>query len=200
MTYNKLVIRRLPPSMSEAEFLKHVSPLPDHDYFCFFEANTNLGSDAYSRAYINFVRPDDMSIFREQFDNYVFVDKNGHEYPAVVEQSFWHKTPKDGPFRSASLVAADDGDSKDEQQIVPTGLEDDPDFIEFVLKIRGPKSKNKQSPIQKLETNLDAITNMSNTGESSSAQGKDKSKRIVAPLVGYVNQKRLAKVAKKGRG
>lgn len=189
---NKLVIRRLPPSMSEMEFLKHVSPLPEHDYFCFFEANTSLGSHAYSRAYINFVKSNDMSIFREQFDNYVFVDKNGHEYPAIVEQSFWHKSPKYGPFRNAMLVS-DEAESR-------TGLEEDPDFIEFVEKIRGPKRKSKQSPIQALETNLDAITNTSNTSGTSNANNKDKSKRIVTPLVGYVNQKRLAKSAKKGRG
>lgn len=197
---NKLVIRRLPPSMSEVDFLKHVSPLPEHDYFCFFEANTNLGSHAYSRAYINFIKPNDMSIFREQFDNYVFVDKNGHEYPAIVEQSFWHKSPECGPFRNASLSVSDSDDFKCQQQ-QETGLEEDQDFIEFVEKIRGPKRRSKQSPIQTLETNLDAITNTSsNGGGASNANNKDKSKRIVTPLVGYVNQKRLAKSTKKGRG
>uniref|UniRef100_A0A6G1SHP5 Regulator of nonsense transcripts 3A n=1 Tax=Aceria tosichella TaxID=561515 RepID=A0A6G1SHP5_9ACAR len=195
---NKLVIRRLPPSMSEVEFLKHVSPLPEHDYFCYFEANTNLGSHAYSRAYINFVKPNDMSIFREQFDNYVFVDKNGHEYPAVVEQSFWHKSPNYGPFRNAMLVT-EEGESRSQKE-TSTGLDEDQDFIEFVEKIGGHKRKSKQSPIQTLETNLDAITNTSNASGTSSANNRDKSKRIVTPLVGYVNQKRLAKSAKKGRG
>jgi hypothetical protein len=198
---NKLVIRRLPPSMSEVEFLKHVSPLPEHDYFCFFEANLNLGSHAYSRAYINFVNQDDMLIFREQFDNYVFVDKNGHEYPAVVEQSFWHKSPKSGPFSNASLVTNGDADPRDQEDTL-NGLEDDQEFIDFVQKIHESKRKSKQSPIQTLETNLDAITNTSNaSGTSANANNSnDKSKRIVTPLVGYVNQKRLAKTAKKGRG
>ena len=29
----KVVVRRLPPSMTEEEFLDQVSPIPDHDYF-----------------------------------------------------------------------------------------------------------------------------------------------------------------------
>ena len=28
----KIVVRRLPPSMTEEEFLDQVSPIPDHDY------------------------------------------------------------------------------------------------------------------------------------------------------------------------
>jgi hypothetical protein len=142
-----------------------------------------------------------MSIFREQFDNYVFVDKNGHEYPAIVEQSFWHKSPKNGPFRNASKVIDEAESRADQQQETLTGLEDDQDFIDFVQKIRGPKRKNKQSPIQTLETNLDAITNTSNAGgRIANTNHKDKSKRIVTPLVGYVNQKRLAKASRKGKG
>ena len=31
----KIVVRRLPPSMTEEEFLNQVSPLPDHDYIRF---------------------------------------------------------------------------------------------------------------------------------------------------------------------
>ena len=31
----KIVVRRLPPSMTEEEFLNQVSPIPDHDYIRF---------------------------------------------------------------------------------------------------------------------------------------------------------------------
>jgi regulator of nonsense transcripts 3 len=31
----KIVVRRLPPSMTEEEFLDQVSPIPDHDYIRF---------------------------------------------------------------------------------------------------------------------------------------------------------------------
>lgn len=190
-THNKLVIRRLPPSMSEEEFVRQVSPLPEHDYFCFFEANPNLGSHAYSRAYINFLDSDSMTIFREQFDNYVFVDKNGHEYPALVEQSFWNKSPSNGPFRRAALSTSTSS-NQEEQTSSVNGLEDDGDFLDFVHRVKGPKRKSQQSPIQTLETNLDAITN------ESKSVSKDKSKKVT-PLVGYVNKKRMAKGGKRGR-
>ena len=38
----QIVVRRLPPSMKEKEFLESVSPLPDHDHFDFFEADQTL--------------------------------------------------------------------------------------------------------------------------------------------------------------
>lgn len=124
MSFNKLVIRRLPPSMSEDDFLKQISPLPRHDYFCFFEANSGLGPHSFSRAYINFLDLNDMSMFRERFDNYVFLDQDGHEYPAVVEQSLWHKSPKNGPFFKSDnaiddsetpIIATDDSTTNRQQ-------------------------------------------------------------------------------------
>lgn len=157
MSYNKLVIRRLPPTLSEEEFLKQVSPLPKHDYFCFFVANSGLGQHCYSRAYINFVDPNDMSVFRERFDNYVFLDKDGNEYPAVVEQSLWHKSPNSGPFykspdeigqdtngqsdwKPISGDAVESGDSDNNQNSLKLiFLDEDPEFMKFVERINSQK-------------------------------------------------------------
>ncbi|XP_067206802.1 regulator of nonsense transcripts 3A isoform X2 [Linepithema humile] len=90
----KVVIRRLPPSMTQDQFLEQVSPLPDHDYLYFVKADMSLGQFAYSRAYINFVEQQDIFMFREKFDNYVFVDSKGMEYPAVVEFAPFQRLPK----------------------------------------------------------------------------------------------------------
>ena len=133
MPDNKLVIRRLPPSMNEDDFLKQVSPLPKHDYFCFFEASSGLGIHSYSRAYINILDSNDMSVFRERFDNYVFLDKDGHEYPAVVEQSLWHKSPKSGPFCGTETSEVD-------EPSCGSLIEQDSDFIEFVEKLQAQKN------------------------------------------------------------
>lgn len=211
MTNNKLVIRRLPPSMSEDEFLRQVSPLPEHDYLCFLEANTNLGAHSFSRAYINFIESDDMITFRERFDNYIFLDKDGHEYPAVVEQSFWHKSPKDGPFytrRSENRPLLSEGSASGSPTSKPScnddatettkttlGIEQDPDFIEFMEKHKASKKRNQQSPIQALESNLDELTNASN---SNSANDKGGSK-VMTPLMSYVNQRRIQKNNKRNR-
>ncbi|XP_015114241.1 regulator of nonsense transcripts 3A [Diachasma alloeum] len=90
----KVVIRRLPPSMTQAQFIEQVSPLPDHDYLHFVKADMSLGQHAFCRAYINFTDQKDIFMFREKFDNYVFVDGKGTEYPAVVEFAPFQRLPK----------------------------------------------------------------------------------------------------------
>jgi regulator of nonsense transcripts 3 len=88
------VIRRLPPTMTQDQFLEQVSPLPEHDYMYFVKADMSLGQFAFSRAYINFMEQQDIFMFREKFDNYVFVDSKGVEYPAVVEFAPFQRLPK----------------------------------------------------------------------------------------------------------
>jgi len=88
------VIRRLPPSWTAETFLEHVSPLPDHDYFHFVPGELNLGINAFSHAYVNFIGRKDVRIFSEKFDGYVFIDERGSEYPAVVEFAPFVKIPK----------------------------------------------------------------------------------------------------------
>lgn len=90
----KVVIRRLPPTMTQDQFLEQVSPLPEHDYLYFVKADMSLGQFAFSRAYINFLEQQDIFMFREKFDNYVFVDAKGTEYPAVVEFASFQRLPK----------------------------------------------------------------------------------------------------------
>ena len=58
-------------------FVEQVSPLPDHDYLGFVPADPGLAPHAFSRAYINFSKLDDIITFRDRFDGYVFVDKQG---------------------------------------------------------------------------------------------------------------------------
>ncbi|XP_018340910.1 PREDICTED: regulator of nonsense transcripts 3B-like isoform X2 [Trachymyrmex septentrionalis] len=90
----KVVIRRLPPSMTQDQFLEQVSPLPVHDYLYFVKADMSLGQFSFSRAYINFMEQQDIFMFREKFDNYVFLDSKGVEYPAVVEFAPFQRLPK----------------------------------------------------------------------------------------------------------
>ncbi|XP_058801801.1 regulator of nonsense transcripts 3A isoform X2 [Phymastichus coffea] len=90
----KVVIRRLPPTMTQDQFFEQVSPLSEYDYLYFAKADMSLGQYAYSRAYIDFVDSQDVFAFREKFDNYVFVDSKGTEFPAVVEYAPFQRVPK----------------------------------------------------------------------------------------------------------
>ncbi|XP_041974767.1 regulator of nonsense transcripts 3B [Aricia agestis] len=81
----KIIVRRLPPTMTEEAFLEQVSPIPEHDHFYFAKPDLSLGNNVYARAYINFVNVDDIYLFRDKFDGYVFVDEKGVEYVGIVE-------------------------------------------------------------------------------------------------------------------
>lgn len=178
MPDNKLVIRRLPPTMQEDEFLKLVSPLPNHDYFSYFESSSGRGAHSFSRAYINFPDQDDMIVFRERYNNYVFLDKDGHEYQAVVEQALWDKCPKCGPFYSGH----------DRQEPKRNLIEEDPNYLEFLEKLGTQKKRPQHSPIQTLENNLDEL--------AAGASSKDNMK-VITPLIGFINQKRNSKSTRK---
>ena len=94
ITANKVVVRCLPSSLLRETFLEQVSPLPDYDYLHFAPADPTLGNYAYSTVYINFLHLEDVIIFKEKFDGYVFLDNKGNEYPAIVEFAPFQKVPK----------------------------------------------------------------------------------------------------------
>ncbi|EDW01899.1 regulator of nonsense transcripts 3B [Drosophila grimshawi] len=83
----KIVIRHLPPTMTEEEFLQQVEPLPENDAYYYCQADWSLGQEATCRAYIDMSMKDMSEVlqFRDRFDGYVFVDARGVEYIAIVE-------------------------------------------------------------------------------------------------------------------
>ncbi|XP_075056272.1 regulator of nonsense transcripts 3A isoform X1 [Mixophyes fleayi] len=91
---SKVVIRRLPPSISKEQLEEQLHPLPAHDYFEFFTADPSLYPHLFSRAYINFRNPEDILLFRDRFDGFIFIDNKGQEFPAVVEFAPFQKISK----------------------------------------------------------------------------------------------------------
>lgn len=130
--FTKIVVRRLPPSMSKDVFLNQVSPLPDFDYIYFVKADISLGEYAFSRAYINFKNPADIFIFKEKFDNYVFLDAKGNEYVAVVEFAPFSRIPK-----RRNRVKVDPKCSS---------IETDPVYLEFVESLKEITNDAEEKP------------------------------------------------------
>lgn len=58
---NKVVIRKLPPSLNAETFIEMISPLPDYSDLYFCPADWTLGAEATSRAYIEFKKEEDVS-------------------------------------------------------------------------------------------------------------------------------------------
>ncbi|XP_048265479.1 regulator of nonsense transcripts 3A [Bombus terrestris] len=161
----KVVIRRLPPTMTQEQFLEQVSPLPEHDYLYFVKADMSLGQYAFSRAYINFVEQQDIFMFREKFDNYVFVDSKGTEYPAVVEFAPFQRLPKKRIGKKKDLKCGT--------------IESDPYYISFLESLK----------------NQEAESNISQPKTEYSYQPPDNTPKKVTttPLLEYVKQRKQEK-------
>nr|XP_035150990.2 regulator of nonsense transcripts 3A isoform X6 [Callithrix jacchus]XP_035150993.2 regulator of nonsense transcripts 3A isoform X6 [Callithrix jacchus]XP_054108072.1 regulator of nonsense transcripts 3A isoform X6 [Callithrix jacchus]XP_054108075.1 regulator of nonsense transcripts 3A isoform X6 [Callithrix jacchus]XP_054108077.1 regulator of nonsense transcripts 3A isoform X6 [Callithrix jacchus] len=128
---SKVVIRRLPPGLTKEQLEEQLHPLPAHDYFEFFAADLSLYPHLYSRAYINFRNPDDILLFRDRFDGYVFLDSKGLEYPAVVEFA---------PFQKIAKKKLKKKDAK-------TGsIEDDPEYKKFLETYCVEEEKTSTNP------------------------------------------------------
>lgn len=131
----KVIIRRLPPSMTEETFVQQVEPLAPHDYLYFVPADWSLGQFATSRAYINFTDPDDVFLFKDKFDEYVFVDTKGVEYPAIVEFAPFQALPKNKSRKTDNKSGT---------------IEEDPQFQGFVAALLN-EANDPTKPEMKME-------------------------------------------------
>ncbi|VDM36175.1 unnamed protein product, partial [Hydatigera taeniaeformis] len=94
----KIIIRHLPPKLTEEHFKEMCSPIPPYDYFRFCSTDPSLGGKNFCRAYINFCDPESVFAFRERFSDYVFVDSEGNEANAIVEYAVFQGTPNTPPL------------------------------------------------------------------------------------------------------
>lgn len=161
----KVVIRRLPPTMTQEQFLEQVSPLPENDYLYFVKADMSMGQYAFARAYINFVEQQDIFMFREKFDNYVFIDSKGTEYPAVVEFAPFQRLPKKRTGKKKDLKCGT--------------IESDPYYISFL----------------ETRKNQEAESNISQPKTEYSYQPPDNTPKKITttPLLEYVKQRKQEK-------
>ncbi|XP_059163639.1 regulator of nonsense transcripts 3B-like isoform X2 [Physella acuta] len=161
----KVVIRRLPPTLTPEEFVQQVAPLPEYDFFYFVRADMSLGANAFTRAYIHFLVPDDIFIFRDKFDGYVFLDAKGGEYPAIVEFAPFQKVPKKKPKKvdTKNGIIEQDSDYKK--------------FLEILTK-----------PPDAVPVSLDAMVVEVEAKENSLA--KSGSSKVSTPLLDYLRKRR----------
>ncbi|XP_076119507.1 regulator of nonsense transcripts 3A [Alosa pseudoharengus] len=162
--FTKVVIRRLPPSLSKDQLEEQLSPLPSYDYFEFFPADHSLYPHLFSRAYINFKNPEDIVLFRDRFDGYVFIDNKGQEYPAVVEFA---------PFQKISKKKLKKKDAK------AGSIEEDPEYKRFLETYSCDEEKSMANP----ETLLGEIE----------AKTRELIAKRTTPLLEYIKNKKLEK-------
>ncbi|XP_061454076.1 regulator of nonsense transcripts 3B isoform X3 [Rhineura floridana] len=167
-TLSKVVIRRLPPSLTKEQLEEHLQPLPEHDYFEFFANDSSLYPHMFSRAYINFKNQEDIVLFRDRFDGYVFVDHKGLEYPAIVEFA---------PFQKAAK-------KKNKKKDAKAGtIEDDPEYKKFLESYSADDEKFTSTP----ETLLEEIE----------ARNKELIAKKTTPLLNFLKNKQRLREEKR---
>ncbi|XP_041357554.1 regulator of nonsense transcripts 3A-like isoform X2 [Gigantopelta aegis] len=164
---SKVVMRRLPPSLTPEQFLEQVSPLPNYDFFYFVKADMSLGQWAFTRAYINFQQPEDIYIFRDKFDGYIFLDSKGNEYPAIVEFAPFQKVPK----KKAKKPDAKKGT-----------IEQDSDYLKFVESLTNPDDE----PVSSIDTYLEEL-------EQREKETKGNRVKMSTPLIEFLLKRREEK-------
>lgn len=174
----KVVIRRLPPSLTKDQLEEQLSPLPEHDYFEFFSTNSSLFPHIFSRAYINFKNQEDIVLFRDQFDGYVFIDSKGQEFPAIVEFAPFQKIPKKKSKKKDAKAGTI------EENTDSLHFSDDPEYKKFLESYNNmDDEKNANNP----ETLLEEIE----------AKTKELAAKKTTPLLDYVKTKQRIREEKR---
>ncbi|XP_049442067.1 regulator of nonsense transcripts 3B [Epinephelus fuscoguttatus] len=164
----KIVIRRLPPSLTKEELEEQLQPLPEVDYLEFFSNDTSLYPHLFARAYINFKNQEDIVLFRDRFDGYVFIDSRGQEYPAIVEFAPFQKTAKKRSKKKDAKCGT---------------ITEDPDYKKFLEFYNGDEDKLASTP----ETLLEEIE----------AKSKELVAKKTTPLLDFLKNKQRIREEKK---
>ncbi|KAM9833687.1 regulator of nonsense transcripts 3B [Syngnathus typhle] len=167
-TMTKIVIRRLPPSLTKEELEEQLQPLPELDYLELFSNDTSMYPHLFARAYINFKNQEDIVLFRDRFDGYVFIDSRGQEYPAIVEFAPFQKTSKKRSKKKDTKCGT---------------ISDDPDYKKFLDYYTGDNEKLTSTP----ETLLEELE----------ARSKELVAKKTTPLLDFLKNKQRIREEKK---
>ncbi|XP_009587502.1 regulator of nonsense transcripts UPF3-like isoform X1 [Nicotiana tomentosiformis] len=171
----KVVLRHLPPTISQSMLVEQVLSrfTGRYNWFSFRPGKSRPSPQifscsqkhqTYSRAYVDFKRPEDVIEFAEFFDGHVFVNEKGTQFKTIVEYAPSQRAPKrwskkDG--REGTILK-------------------DPEYLEFLEFIAKPIENLPSAEIQ-LER------------KEAERAGSAKDAPIVTPLMDYIRQKRAAK-------
>ncbi|KAK7401494.1 hypothetical protein VNO78_13024 [Psophocarpus tetragonolobus] len=159
----KVVIRHLPPSLTQSDLFQHIDShfASRYNWFSFRPGNNSHKRQRHSRAYIDFNSSDDVFDFAQFFDGHVFVNERGAQHKAIVEYAPSQRVPKPGAKRDGREGT----------------IYKDPDYLEFLKLIAKPQEHLPSAEIQ-LER------------KEAEQAGANKESPIVTPLMEYVRQKR----------
>ncbi|KAL8264891.1 hypothetical protein R6Q59_023021 [Mikania micrantha] len=162
----KVVIRHLPHTITQSMLMEQIDARfhGRYNWFCFRSGKYSLKCQSYSRAYIDFKRPEDVIEFAEFFDGHVFVNEKGTQFKTIVEYAPSQRVPKQ--------LSKKDGREGT--------IGKDPEFLEFLELVSKPVENLPSAEIQLERKEVERA-------------GAAKETPIVTPLMDFVRQKRAAK-------
>ncbi|XP_031250018.1 regulator of nonsense transcripts UPF3-like [Pistacia vera] len=163
----KLVIRHLPPSLSQSDLLSlfHDRFVGRYNWFCFRQGKSSNKHkiQRFSRAYVELKRAEDVFEFADLLNGHVFVNEKGSQFKTIVEYAPSQRVPKPCTRK----------DSREGT------IYNDPDYLEFLKLIAKPVENLPSAEIQ-LER------------KEAELSGATKETPIVTPLMEYVRLKRAS--------
>ncbi|KAI3445571.1 hypothetical protein Pfo_002236 [Paulownia fortunei] len=162
----KVVLRHLPPTISQLNLVENIDFRFSGRYhwLAFRPGKSSPKHLTYSRAYIDFNKPEDVIEFAEFFNGHVFVNEKGTQFKTIVEYAPSQRVPKQWSKKDGR-----------EGTILK-----DPEYLEFLEFLAKPVENLPSAEIQ-LER------------KEAERAGAPKDDPIVTPLMDYVRQKRAAK-------
>lgn len=162
----KLVLRHLPPTLSETALIDRIDAhfAGRYNWLCFRPPSSlSHRHRLYSRAYIQLKTPQDVFEFADMFNGHIFVNEKGSQFKAVVEYAPYQCVP--------------DTSKKDARAGT---IYKDPKYLEFLEMLSKPIENLPSAEIQ-LER------------KEAERAGTGKGDAIVTPLMEYVRQRRAVK-------
>ncbi|CAI9304415.1 unnamed protein product [Lactuca saligna] len=164
----KVVLRHLPHTISQSALMEQIDARFSgrYNWFSFRSGKQSLKCQSYSRAYIDFKRPEDVIEFAEFYDGHVFVNEKGTQFKTIVEYAPSQRVPKQWSKKDGR-----------EGTIMK-----DPEYLEFLESVSKPVENLPSAEIQ-----------LERKEAERAAVGAAKEAPIVTPLMDFVRQKRAAK-------
>ncbi|KAI5074417.1 hypothetical protein GOP47_0010378 [Adiantum capillus-veneris] len=166
----KVVVRHLPPGLSESAFMEQIASRFSSMYnmVSFCPGKSSIKGSSFSRAYIDFKHPEDVLDFYQGFNGHVFVNEKGTQFKALVEYAPNQRVPK-------LWIKKDPREGS---------IFQDQDYIKFTEQVSKPveylPSAEAQLERKETERNLSSVAGA-------------KEAIIVTPLMEFVRQRRALK-------
>ncbi|XP_062083705.1 regulator of nonsense transcripts UPF3-like [Humulus lupulus] len=163
----KVVLRHLPPSISKAALVDQVDSVfaGRYNWVSFRPANSSQ-KHSFSRAYLDFKRPEDVIEFAEFFEGHVFVNEKGIQFKTIVEYAPSQRVPKQWSRKDGREGT----------------INKDPEYLDFLELLAKPSENLPSAEIQ-----------LERREAERAVLGVGKDIPIITPLMDFVRQKRAAK-------